>query len=73
MKYVKINYVMSVSFHLKNFIVYVFIGLISKFIFENEISFFIATALNSLDDNPSSVKLISNIIVINLLIFIYYL
>jgi lipid-A-disaccharide synthase-like uncharacterized protein len=53
---------------IKNFLVYVLIGLVSKAIFENQISFFIATFIS---DQNSPKELIKNIILINIVMFIY--
>lgn len=54
---------------IKIFMLYVLIGFISKIIFENQISFFIATFLS---ENNSPKELIKNIIFINILMYIWY-
>lgn len=58
---------------IKNFLVYLSIGIISKVVFGNDISFFIASGLTDLTDTSfeSRKKLIKNIILINFLMFIY--
>lgn len=58
---------------IKNFLIYVSIGLVTKVVFGNEISFFIATGLSDLDlsDSNSRNHLIRTIILINILMFIY--
>jgi hypothetical protein len=54
---------------IKNFLIYVLIGLLTKVVFENKISFFIATFIS---DQNSPKELIKNIILINILIYIWY-
>jgi hypothetical protein len=58
---------------IKNFLIYLSIGLVTKVIFGNEISFFIATGLSDLDlsNSNSCNHLIRTIILINILMFIY--
>lgn len=53
---------------IKNFLVYLSIGLVTKVVFGNEISFFLATGLSDYDSHK---ELIKNIILINILMFIY--
>jgi hypothetical protein len=59
---------------IKNFLIYVSIGLVTKVVFGNEISFFIATGLSDLDlsDSNSRNHLIRTIILINILMYIWY-
>ena len=58
---------------IKNFLVYLSIGLVTKVVFGNEISFFIATGLSNLEPNYNSRKdLIRTIILINILMYIWY-
>lgn len=58
---------------IKNFLVYLSIGIVSKLVFGNDMSFFIASGLTDLTDPSfeSRKKLIKNIILINILMFIY--
>lgn len=59
---------------IKNFLIYLSIGLVTKVIFGNEISFFIATGLSDLDlsDSNSRNHLIRTVILINILMYIWY-
>lgn len=58
---------------IKNFLIYLLIGLVTKVVFGNEISFFIATGLSDLDLSNSNSRnhLIRTVILINILMFIY--
>ena len=53
---------------IKNFLVYLSIGIVSKLVFGNDMSFFIASTDPSFESRK---KLIKNIILINFLMFIY--
>ena len=59
---------------IKNFLIYLSIGLVTKVVFGNEISFFIATGLSDLDlsDSNSRNHLIRTVILINILMYILY-
>ena len=65
---------MSTMSSIKNFLVYLSIGLVSKVVLGNDISFFIASGLTDLTDPSfeSRKNFITNIILIKLLISIYY-
>ena len=66
---------MSSMSSIKNFLAYLSIGIVSKVVFSNDISFFIASGLTDLTDPSFKSRkiLIKNIILINILMFIYHI